>query len=93
MFPSLMALRNKLVALYLFEVFFPKTLSPVILDASTLGNIIISNQKPFGAVVVSNTTDRFINSIQSASNQYVSLYWFKIQGNAQVNVAWFGVAV
>jgi hypothetical protein len=78
---------------YYFNVFFPKTSSSFgTFDSTVSGGILLTDQKPFKAAIVSNITDSyFIGLNVNASGSTV--YWFKIEGKAAVTTSSFGVAV
>ena len=86
--------QKQVIVPYTFEVFLPKNGSSVgNLAANSPGGIFLSEQKPFDAAVVSNATDSFFSELNPDSSSGVTLYWFKIQGKAQVIVACYGVAI
>lgn len=80
---------------YIFEVFLPKTDAFVENFASTApGEILLSKNKPVGFAVVANITDSyFTNTLSPDSSSMITLYWFKVQGNAHVGAHGFGVPV
>ena len=81
------------ITTYQFEVLMPKNSSANRSFYTTApGNIILSSKNPCSATVVSNVTDTFFSTIQPSSDG-ITVYSFKVQGNARVTVAWFGVGI
>lgn len=84
----------QVIAFYQSEVFLPKTGSSLgSFGENAPGGIFLNDQKPFGAAVVLNATDSFFSTIPSSSSGSVTVYWFKVQGNASVTVAFYGVGI
>lgn len=85
--------QEKLTSYHKFEMLLPKTGSSTQnFGASTPGQLLLTNQNPCGATVVSNTTDQYINSLSHYSPDIVELYCLRIDGSAWVSVAYYGVA-
>ena len=80
---------------YYFNVFLPKTGSSFgHLGGSTVpGGIFLTEQNPFKAAIVSNTTDSFFATLNSDAFGSITVYWFKIDGKAAVTVSSYGVGV
>lgn len=80
---------------YKFEVFLPRT--SFFVGSFAQGNsegITLSNQKPADIAVVPNVTESFFGSnLSSESWGIATFYWFKIEGNAHVSAAGYGVPI
>ncbi len=80
---------------YNFEVFFPRTGSSTFgsFGANAPGGIFLNGQKPFNCALISNITDSYFTTLNSGSSGSTTVYWFKVEGNARVIVAFYGVAI
>jgi hypothetical protein len=93
---------------YHFEVFLPRTDKNMGLGARIIPQeassglrvtpeegAYLSNDHPISAVVVVNVTDYFFNfyGIGTQNSSTFDVYWFKVQGQAQIIVSGAGVAV
>jgi len=80
---------------YTFEVYLPKTgSSPGNFIENAPGGILLTDQKPFGAAVLSNITDNYFATLSTGSSGgSVTTYWFRVEGSARVTVASYGVAI
>lgn len=80
---------------YQFEVFLPRTSFFVgSFSQGTAEEILISDQNPSDIAVVPNVDERFFSYyLSSESWGIATLYWFKIEGNARVLAAGYGVPI
>jgi hypothetical protein len=80
---------------YQFEVFLPRTSFFVgSFSQGTAEEILISDQNPSDIAVVPNVDESFFSYyLSSESWGIATLYWFKIEGNARVLAAGYGVPI
>lgn len=83
---------------YSFEVFLPRTNKNMGWGAITPGEgVDLTNNHPIDAAVVANVTDKFFTyGIYGSGAQYsdnIDVYWFKVQGQAQIFISGIGVGI
>ncbi len=87
---------------YRFEMLFPRTNFFVGTFSDSLyvpsvgdGNlqILLSDQKPSDIVVVPNVDENFFSTILDSESLDIVTFWFKIEGNARVFAAGYGVPI
>jgi hypothetical protein len=77
-----------------FEVFLPKTgISPGSFGANAPGGIFLNDKTPIVAELFPNTTDAFFTTLTAGSPEHTTVYWLKVEGNAMVTVACYGVGI